>query len=71
MEPQLYLHPWQAFPVSLFRLGVDPEGQLQQWPFELTYSLIEVLTDYEYFKVVPVIDSRRNPNYYEYKRVNN
>lgn len=66
MEPHLYTHPWQAFPVALFKVRADPETS--DWPPGLTEVLIELLNDFEFFKVVPIYDSRRHPNYYEYAR---
>lgn len=69
MPINLYEHPWQAFPIALFKIRSMVDGSsFCDWPKGLTDALIELMAEYEYFKVVPVIDSRRNPNYYEYTR---
>lgn len=74
MSDKLHTHPWQALPVSLFRMSpgedlVDYEWN-DKWASAYTICLDDILYKYEIFRVVPIRDSRRKLNdYYEYARV--
>nr|CAD2208188.1 unnamed protein product [Meloidogyne enterolobii] len=71
MDPGMYTHPWQTFAVSMFRVRLGNElngSSSNSLPSSLTDTLIDIMSNYEYFKVVPVIDSRRYPDYFEYTR---
>jgi len=77
MGDSLFDHPWQAVPISLFKLspGEDPytHQPLNQWSSAQTSLLERILTDYDSFRVVPKQDSRVGAGeevntYYEYTR---
>jgi len=74
MSEKLHTHPWQALPVSLFRMSpgedlVDYEWN-DKWASAYTICLDDILYEYKIFRVVPIRDSRRRLNdYYEYARV--
>lgn len=77
MEETLFDHPWQAVPISLFKLspGEDPytHNSFDQWSSAQTSLLERILDDYDAFRVVPKQDSRVGVgedvnNYYEYTR---
>uniref|UniRef100_A0A915DTT3 Uncharacterized protein n=1 Tax=Ditylenchus dipsaci TaxID=166011 RepID=A0A915DTT3_9BILA len=72
MERSFYCHPWQAFPVALFKLSpginlYNLEGH-DQWPDHVNAHLEQILSEYEYFRVVPVPNSAKVNTYYEYIR---
>jgi hypothetical protein len=75
MEEALFFHPWQAFPVSIYQL--QPGRRLTSFGSERygwlpeTCELLEELltTGYDYFRVVPIFDSRKAFRYDEYMRV--
>lgn len=73
MENVFYTHPWQAISVALFRLfpGLDLINVKSQenWPTRVTQILEKILKEYEFFRVVPIHDSRRHQTYDQYIRV--
>lgn len=73
MEKILKTHPWQAIPIALFKLKPGYEikkmENLEDWPESMTNILEKILSDYDYFRISPIPDSRRPNNYYEYVRV--
>jgi len=72
MDPQLHWHPWQAFPVSLFKFdlpkNLESFQRLNYWPEEINDELIKIMGEYEQFKIVPVQGKMTN-DYCEYTRV--
>ncbi|CAK5077434.1 unnamed protein product [Meloidogyne enterolobii] len=71
MDPQLQWHPWQAFPVSLFKFdlpkNLESFERLNYWPEEINDELIKIMGEYEQFKIVPVQGKMTN-DYCEYTR---
>uniref|UniRef100_A0A914MG89 Uncharacterized protein n=1 Tax=Meloidogyne incognita TaxID=6306 RepID=A0A914MG89_MELIC len=71
MDPQLHWHPWQAFPVSLFKFdlpkNLESFQRLNYWPEEINDELIKIMGEYEQFKIVPVQGKMTN-DYCEYTR---
>lgn len=73
MECILHTHPWQAIPISLFKLipGMELNDlkELKDWPESITNILEKILLDYKLFRVSPIPNSKRPNDYYEYVRV--
>lgn len=71
MDSQFQWHPWQAFPVSLFKFDLPKNlrsfERLNYWPEEVNDELIRIMGEYEQFKVVPVQGKLTN-DYCEYTR---
>uniref|UniRef100_A0A914HXK7 Tudor domain-containing protein n=1 Tax=Globodera rostochiensis TaxID=31243 RepID=A0A914HXK7_GLORO len=77
MDPILYWHPWQAFPIALFKLNTfqniaKNKNNQSIWPAGLTDKLECVMAEYDTFRVEPVWESRRfcDRTYCDYGRAN-